>query len=348
MELVAPAAEQPVPVLRRHAGVAEVVILDRRDPDHLGHAAERTIEKRPARDQFRPRHLEHLETRRCRQIQCCPALLRGGGNPGFVKTTFRRLDRVVRHPHLGRTGVLDQPDQGPQHVRVGCCAKFRRPVEGDVRLDQHLVARADVMVDPANRPDRHPQHLLVMIAAGDTEHAGAARPVHPVVREPIGWLDRFAAVARVILERQRPVFRRQPEIPGPAGQHRRGAESFEELAPARPFGVVTPARFLRVASARLGLELSRVGVGFVFGFAHVIVSRGPLRGSSPLRPPGPSIATAWRAELRRSRVRGKFILSSLPPVSRLIAASRTPLPRRSRRRARRSRRRRPDARPRTS
>ncbi len=47
MKLVARIAQQAVPVFHGHRRLAEVVVLDRRDADHLGRLAERAVEHSP-------------------------------------------------------------------------------------------------------------------------------------------------------------------------------------------------------------------------------------------------------------------------------------------------------------
>ena len=91
VELVAAAAEQPVPVLHRHRRPGAVVMLDRRDADELGDAAQRLEQDGPVADQ--------------------PA----AGQRSRPEKAVPRQDRTPRPPRAPRARCRSARSSSPDH-----------------------------------------------------------------------------------------------------------------------------------------------------------------------------------------------------------------------------------------
>ena len=142
MELAAASAEQAIPVFHRHRGVAEVVVLARRDADDLGRLLERLVEERPVAEDLAV-ELQRREGAgfRIKQIQI--QIVGHLAQAALEKTTGRTVDRVVGDVHPGGAGFEHELGHGAQRFRMGRCRERGRGVERDVRLDHDHVALAD-------------------------------------------------------------------------------------------------------------------------------------------------------------------------------------------------------------
>jgi hypothetical protein len=178
VELVPAPAEEAVPVLRRHRGAAEVVVLHRGDADDLRHADEGPPEEGPACDVGGSGGFHEAEVGGGRQVDLGTGVDRGALDAAPREAGGGRLDRVVGDAHLGGACLAAEPHERGDDLRVRRGAERRRPLERHVRLHEDDVPRPDEPPDAADAVDGAPQHLLEPAAAGDAE-----------VREDVGSLD---------------------------------------------------------------------------------------------------------------------------------------------------------------
>ncbi len=167
MELIAAAAEKPVPVLGGHGRGAQVVVLHGRHADDLVHSHERPVEERPALDEGGARRDQLLEVRGCGEVDARAGVDRGGTDAAALEARLRRFDGVVDDAHLGCTGLACQRDERDQHLGIGRRPERRHALERDVRLDQHAIAGLHEMGHAADRVDGGPHHRVHTLAAGD-------------------------------------------------------------------------------------------------------------------------------------------------------------------------------------
>ncbi len=243
VELVAPPAEQAVPVLDAHRGVAQVVILHRGDADDLVDIAKRPFEEIPLLDQPRAGRVQDIEGVGVGQIDASAGALGGGADTALGEAVRGRLDGVVGHPHLGGSRVdAQQSHQQVDEIGARGRTEVGRAVEGDVGFDQHHVARLHEASQSAEGVERLQQHLAGVTAAPDADSHRAGGIVDAEIRQHERLRLRQAAQARAVAQRQRIMLRRVGEIGAGADQAAERKAASQHLAPRDPRRAVGAVR----------------------------------------------------------------------------------------------------------
>jgi hypothetical protein len=147
MELIAPAAEQAVPILHAHRGVTQVVIFDRRDTDDLVRFFERFPENGPraqgllfSRIGFAGAYFHGGIVGHGVNHDRRPFGFGGGFDGALGETGFRVLDGIIGHDDPRGAGLFAQTNHRADDIGIGRGSERRPAIEADVGFDHHHVA----------------------------------------------------------------------------------------------------------------------------------------------------------------------------------------------------------------
>ena len=150
VELVARVPQQAIPVFHGHGGLAKIVILDRRNTDHLGRIFEWLIEHPPGIGDGLSANVKLLKIAVLRQNQLGAGSQGGFSDLGLEEAAFRIVDRIIANTHFAGTGCETHFHHGGDRIRLTGGCEVGVFVKRDVRLDHHNVALGDEFLDPTH------------------------------------------------------------------------------------------------------------------------------------------------------------------------------------------------------